>query len=121
MDQDSEARLRNFKDTTDKTLRRELLDALIDNRGNESRWIRGDVLWDIIPKRIPSPVDNLHGLKMCRDLVTIGLAKERRIARRKNGRFGLDCLKYRITEAGLLLALEKTPPHPLVWDERAAI
>lgn len=61
-----------------------------------------------------------HALRLIRDLVAAGLAREQLLTIRRGQSFGVDFLKLAITDAGELLLQEQGPVHPLVDDERIA-
>jgi hypothetical protein len=106
----------------DKRLRRKILWTLRIVMGvNGSMEAGGRFILDQVNGIMPPGQqieDDEHAVRLLRELKQYGLVEERDARKRKEQRFGLDWLQYKISGEGLALLNESRAPHPEVWDER---
>lgn len=112
----------NAQKQRDRRIRRRLLAALHQMRGNESDgWATGQFLVDAVSGYVPRdevPSDEDHALNLLRDLVNGGYAEERDDREYIQQPFGLRYMSYRVTHKGSQLWLEYLEPDPMIEDDR---
>lgn len=107
----------------DRRLRRHILAALYRCLSSPSGWTSAIKLQDIVNALAPSDQgfeDAEHCLGLLRGLQIKGLVEERKTTRRRQERFGLQHVEYRILAPGLSLYNESAPPDPDIDDDRIA-
>jgi hypothetical protein len=105
----------------DRRLRRHLLTALYKCLSSPSGWTGAIKLQDIVNGLAPPDQgfeDDEHCLGLLRQLQIKGLIEERKTPRRRDERFGLRHVEYRILALGLSLHNESAPPDPDIDDDR---
>jgi hypothetical protein len=116
-----EMNLDDGRKQNDELLRREILRVLFHAREGPTAWLRGDSVMRIVRSGLAADVeirDESHAVGLCRDLVNRGLIVQEFLPQRAWEPFGLQFVRYRISDKGTDLHLEKIPPDPQVADDR---
>lgn len=115
--------LANAREKRDRRFRAKLLLVLFEvARTSPTRTLLGRVLIDQVNGLMgPGQAieDDAQALGLVRDLVQAGFALEHEVPGRRRGQaFGLDWVRFEITDRGTLLHKQEITPHPLVDDDR---